>query len=896
MRPIKLEIEGVKSFSEKAVIDFDNLLSDGIFGIFGDTGSGKSTILNSIILALYGKIPNEGKNKGEYVNFRSDKARVMFTFGIAVNSVRRNFTIERIFSLAKDRSYRDAKAKLMENKEDGSYIIADQPSKVDSLITEEIIGLGMDEFDKCIALPQGQFAEFVTAKRSDRMALIGKLFDLDIYGDAIARNVSGKLTEANLTLSEYNGKLSNYTEATSDAVKAAENECVILASEISETDKIIRENKDIIDKYKTIYEKSIQLENDVIQLKNLEDKKPANDKLKEELGMLETAKNILRYGDNLRKSSLRLSVLNKESEKIDILLPEAEKEALNAKLSYNESLKLGEKINGLTAKKAKTEEMLEVEKEINELEKERRELLKNYSKYNSDKIENDLKIQKLTINIEQITNAVKSLEGVRLLDGIFENIKKSALSEEYKNEIGFYEKELNNLNSFTGESKLYGYVNSLFDNRKNEFIELLKECGSGDIDEKSIVGQIETVKNDLEKKDKLSKQLSEYEGERLKCEGDKKLLQANIDSVIENGRKLKEQADAKKKRITDVVGIGETITGTIANLNAEITALNKKIAAAKERYDKSNDNYNALKISSTENKTKIEAENADNKRISDEIKNLFTEKLTNTEDAERLAGGINNPEAARERAADFDFKYKKLNGEILSLREEIKKSDYNAEKFAFIKAEYDNNTLSKAKLTEKLGFSKKNALILSQKYEERCIIEKSAKDCENKINSYVNLYNLVKAKQLMEFVAEEYLAEITAASSKTMLTLSGGKYNLIYDKDFYVLDNLNGGMRRSVSSLSGGETFLVSLSLALSLSGEIYSKSNRPMEFFFLDEGFGTLDDNLIETVLDSLEKLKNSHFSIGLISHVAEMKNRIQRKILVSGATELKGSTITIV
>ena len=81
----------------------------------------------------------------------------------------------------------------------------------------------------------------------------------------------------------------------------------------------------------------------------------------------------------------------------------------------------------------------------------------------------------------------------------------------------------------------------------------------------------------------------------------------------------------------------------------------------------------------------------------------------------------------------------------------------------------------------------------------------------------------------------------------------------------------------------------------VALSGAICEKSNTPIEFFFLDEGFGALDETLVDTVMDSLEKLKNTHFSIGLISHVAELKHRINAKILVQGATEERGSVVSL-
>ena len=96
MKPKRLEFCGINSFSEKAVIDFDKLLSGGIFGIFGDTGSGKTTILDSMIFALYGKVDRtRGNNAGEIINYRCEKAYVIFDFECEWNGKRRLFRVDR---------------------------------------------------------------------------------------------------------------------------------------------------------------------------------------------------------------------------------------------------------------------------------------------------------------------------------------------------------------------------------------------------------------------------------------------------------------------------------------------------------------------------------------------------------------------------------------------------------------------------------------------------------------------------------------------------------------------------------------------------------------------------------------------------------------------------------
>ena len=185
----------------------------------------------------------------------------------------------------------------------------------------------------------------------------------------------------------------------------------------------------------------------------------------------------------------------------------------------------------------------------------------------------------------------------------------------------------------------------------------------------------------------------------------------------------------------------------------------------------------------------------------------------------------------------------------------------------------------------------KRLLQLKAKYEE---LAKELAEKQKKRALCDELRTLLKSNKFLEFIASEYLQEVCLSASVKLLELTSGRYFLEYDKEFKVGDNLDAGNLRAVKTLSGGETFLVSLSLALSLSSAICSKSNRPIEFFFLDEGFGTLDGNLVDTVMDVLGKLSRD-FAVGLISHVEELKHRIDNKILVTGANEKHGSLVQI-
>lgn len=156
------------------------------------------------------------------------------------------------------------------------------------------------------------------------------------------------------------------------------------------------------------------------------------------------------------------------------------------------------------------------------------------------------------------------------------------------------------------------------------------------------------------------------------------------------------------------------------------------------------------------------------------------------------------------------------------------------------------------------------------------------------------LTRYLRGNAFVDFLANERLTGICRNASIQLGMLTSGRLEIrSRPKDgFYICDNGNGGAERLPSSLSGGETFLVSLSLALALS-EAIQLGRAPLEFFFLDEGFGTLDADLLDTVMNSLERIRSEHRAIGVISHVAQLRERIPRRLIVAPATERSGSTV---
>ena len=154
---------------------------------------------------------------------------------------------------------------------------------------------------------------------------------------------------------------------------------------------------------------------------------------------------------------------------------------------------------------------------------------------------------------------------------------------------------------------------------------------------------------------------------------------------------------------------------------------------------------------------------------------------------------------------------------------------------------------------------------------------------------------MFEGNRFVEYLSQIYLNNIIIEASERLSNMTNNRYSLEMNENylFVISDNFNGGLRRAADTLSGGEVFLTSLSLALALSSQIQLKGSAPLEFFFLDEGFGTLDSALLDTVMTSLENLKGDNLSVGIISHVDEIKARLPMKLEITMDESIQSSVI---
>ena len=861
MKPIYLEFCGINSFSEKAQIDFSALLSGGVFGIFGDTGSGKSTILDSIHFALYGEIDRAPKSFNDCINHKSETASVTFDFELTHSGVRRIYRVQR----ERKRKSGSTKAWLYE-KQDGAFLaLAEGAREVDEAI-ERIVGLTFTDFKTCIALPQGDFAALVKSTPSDRVKLVARLFNLERYGERLSKAVNEKLAQA-----EERVRL---TEAKMSENAGGSDELIVQTQEqITQTD--------------------YALERAAARLKKAEEEERAALSLQKEK----------RDFEELERKYLALTVRLPEMEKLrDLLekLPRAQAVAEKSK-----DLQRTQAAKG-AASVAIQNAMVDGERNANALEQAKRALVEGNF---------DEKIVAVSVALQKVQDAAADMQAEQSAKQVLEKciaeyntLKNTCEEEDFEGKKAVLEEELSKLGE---DDTLLDYLKrhyqkillveaygefradlrdlaAQFPQTQSTIEKLLKKYAVDNATERTAdISAINLAFKEIERKKKLLKtQLDELEKRRRAYEdneGKKKLL-------IEQGKLLRqnyEQASAKTAQIKSL--------GSEAELQQKLALLKRDQLAAQAAIERAQERVNAAyaERQKQEGLFAVHAENE--KSLIAQLKQSLQENGFSGEgEALTLVQSVGNPELAKLDCKEFFDEYGSR-----------KRQYESADKGKFIG--FDNGVVERAQ-TEKLAAQREKEellqtlaslktalerlLQLREKYKE---LQKQLAEEEKQRKLCDELKLLLRGNRFLEFIASEYLQEICGTASKTLLSLTSGRYFLQYDKDFKVGDNLDGGNLRAVRTLSGGETFLVSLSLALSLSAAICLKSLRPIEFFFLDEGFGTLDEKLVDTVMDVLNKL-SKNFAVGLISHVEELKHRIDNKIVVTGANERHGSQVKTV
>lgn len=677
---------------------------------------------------------------------------------------------------------------------------------------------------------------------------------------------SNSILEKQIKLGEYREKLNKYKEIKKsleeslksknnfeEKLKGFENQKLLLEKEV-------RELKEYINKVK-VEELAHKLRENLVDGECC----PVCGSVHHELRNVEKI--------NLEESSEKTTLLESKEENLKELLLEFSK--IEATLEYE-----NKKIEELNIS---IEEVGEVnEQTLKSLEEEFNTLKEKVEEFNLKKenLEKDLeKLKEEKNNLENIFNKAE----VILCEKIIREKEIASKIKELDKELKLKNSELNSIKNELNIEDI---------KLENELI--LKKEKEKNLLEKDI----RILRTQLEESNKIKDNLREKR-DKLKEDylGQKSLLDGKVEVYREKERMIKESL---KGLIDEALPIEKIdIKGLLEDLQLEIDYIEKSylnLSEEKEKLEKAFNNMNQEVAVTKErvNSLKLRKENEEKKvNLALEEEGFKTilevkEEILSKDEKEKLKILIeeydNNLIKFR---ANIELLIKKLNGKSLT-----------EEEWTSI-LQKKNNTEKELKEVEelKIRLVTESEAIKKKLEEQRDILHIKAKQ-EYKLALLSDLEKLFKGKKFVEFIAANQLKYISIEASKKLKDITNGVYGLEVDENgkFIIRDYKNGGAERDASTLSGGETFLASLALALSLSSQIQLKGTAPLELFFLDEGFGTLDDNLLDVVMSSLERLHHERLSVGIISHVESIKNRVPVKLILTPAEAgIGGSKVKI-
>jgi exonuclease SbcC len=228
--------------------------------------------------------------------------------------------------------------------------------------------------------------------------------------------------------------------------------------------------------------------------------------------------------------------------------------------------------------------------------------------------------------------------------------------------------------------------------------------------------------------------------------------------------------------------------------------------------------------------------------------------------------------------SDFRMKFELSNSKLEDLKKQTQNIIFDETEFERLKKELKAVTDEITILTENIGALQKIVEEWSKKLQLKVALQKELEIKELRGEDLKLLKSLFMGNGFVNYISTIKLRELVNYANSRFIRLTRGNLSLELNANnsFDVIDHLNDGKRRNIKSLSGGQQFQASLSLALALAGIVQQQNKANQNFFFLDEGFGTQDEESLKLVFEAISSLKNENRIVGLISHVPELKENI--------------------
>ncbi len=909
MRPSKLRMSAFGPYAGEITLNMDELGTQGLYLITGDTGAGKTTIFDAICFALFGEASGGSRNdsslfRSKYANPDTPtEVELWFTHGNKEYRVRRNPEYIRPAKRGQGETKQSADASLY--MPDGRVI-----TKVRD-VTEnvvEILGINRDQFAQISMLAQGEFLKLLLAETKDRQVIFRDLFKTGYYMK-LQSGLLDKKKEIYVQLEDARKSVNQYISG----IQVDENN--VLSVNVENAKKGLLTTEDTLD----LLDKLIEEDNaakEGIQAKLTE--------LNRLLGMVNA--NI---GAAEACESTKRALLDARAQ-LDILIPDRE----NALVAYNQSK------HALEGKEILTKEASLIEAKLTDYD--------TFDALNSSLI---LSKKELEVDNASLEREEALLKGKNEELGLLKSEQRtfsdvSASIEKVKHELERLDDERAELNAlidetrafeaagnelkaaqdeYIGQSEKYNQKKSVFDEMDQAFRDgqagILAQkltdgahcpvCGSTVHPRKACIldnvpteNELKTAKNDLESaKSKLDKVVSEAARAKAifdekESELKKKTLRLwNVEEIgeIKNccnnafseikdrgiclNTEMKELLAKSERRIKVEDAIAK-LEIEIQSLNDNVSKLNANISGAKAKFEE-----NTLQAGKLREALDYESKEAACKRI-EEVK-LQALSLQSRFDAAQ--GQLNEIE---KKIGDIESQMKGFEKTI----EQSKVLDLDAEVEKRKKLDLDQSGLIGVLQSITARMQTNEGILLNIKTQSMKLLEIEKQYqwvCALSDTANGNLSGKEKIS-LETYIQTTYFDRVIERANMRLMTMSDGQYELMRQGEasntksksgleLGVIDHYNGS-QRSVRTLSGGESFMASLSLALGLSDEIQSSAGGiQIDTMFVDEGFGSLDPDALDLAYKALAGLTEGNKLVGIISHVAELKDKIDKQILVT-------------
>ncbi|SHH09008.1 exonuclease SbcC [Anaerosphaera aminiphila DSM 21120] len=907
MRPIKLTLSAFGPYANKTVLDLDSLGERGLYLITGDTGSGKTTIFDAIIYALYGDPSGENRDANM---FRSKYAAVetptfvelVFKYGEKEYTVKRNPEYERPSKRGTGMATQKAEAELI--CPDGRIITKTRE------VTEEInkiIGVDRNQYKQIAMIAQGEFLELLLASTDERKEIFRKIFNTEPY-EKLQRELSSEASKLYKELEKHKNSIRQYidgikvredselsdqlnmgknseitTEETVEILKKIIEQDEIEKSEVKEkldnTEKTLSEISEKIAKAKDNEKTKLNLEQNKIEfleispkreeaernLKLEEEKKSSREQLKEETLILkrelekyieldEVQSEILKIEKSLENEKTSLESLTKSSELISKEISEKLKEQSDLKDCRADREKLLSKIDKLENKGRKVESVIEAFHEYNNLKELLESEQQNYKVLSSEmeSAKNQYDIQNKAYLDEQagiLASELRESEPCPVC-GSTEHPLKAKLSEKAPDRETLdklkenYEKLSLKSSAASGKcSEISGKVESKRLEIEKSSTEIFKE-----VDFSNVYAELLESKNKLLlEREELLKELEISNGNVEKLEE----LERTLPMLNKREEDIKRETLERDRQIAD-------LKSSVKHKSEGLEKLRKNLAHS------SREEAEMVILEKEQVLNKMERDYSEAVSKLDSIKSEITRlesKIKTLEEEIQVAEEVNIELEEKRR---FDL--------------QREKSGY-MEEFTSISSRLDNNNSA----LENINLQLKTLGKGETKYTWVSSLSKTANG------------NIAGKEKIMleTYIQMTYFDRIIARANTRFMNMTNGQYELKRrveqennrsqsGLELNIIDHYNGS-ERSVKTLSGGESFKASLSLALGLSDEVQSSAGGiKLDTMFVDEGFGSLDDESLSQAIQTLSSLSEGNRLVGIISHVSELKEKIDRQIIV--------------